>query len=370
MIARPSIQEIENRILQRIRNETTLTADLTSSGLGVLVKTFAAEHNRMWDQIEEMHRQSNISTATGAGLDSWGMMLNAPRRPSRQASTTGFAQAVRFTNLGVADATIPSGTRVYKASDTRIAYYTTASVAIGPGNTGLVHVRAAEIGEIFNVGVGELTRHNATVPSVSVTNILAIQNGSRLETDISYRERILRELQRRNGMNEEIAVALLRSVPGVRDVFLLNLRRGSGTFDAVIVPINDTDASAIVAEAQRLLNATVQVGISARALQPAYRQLDITVSLRFSPDVGTAREEVRELIRAQISSSIENLPVEDGSGIGTYRLNHLRPVAITASPYILDATVKVGLDGSPMSTEGEIRLGVGERITLRTLSVQ
>jgi hypothetical protein len=107
-----------------------------------------------------------------------------------------------------------------------------------------------------------------------------------------------------------------------------------------------------------------------RELSSGYRQLDISVNLRFAPDVGDRRESIRESIRAQISSRIDNLPLEDGSGAGTFYTHHIRPIALGLDPTaVLDATVKLGLDGSPLLTDGEVILSIGERLVLRSLSV-
>ena len=370
MVPRPSQSEILQRIYNKILNETALTANLDSSVIGILLKIVAAEMSLVWDYVEDLYRQSNLSTATGPSLDNFGLLLGVPRRSARNASTLGYTRAVRFTNLGVGSASIPIGTRVFKEATPQIAYFTIEGATLAAGQSVEVHVKAALEGDIYNVGIGELNRHSIPNVTVNVTNILPIQNGDFEESDASYRERLLQELTRRDVLNPSNCDAMLRQIPGVKDVYILDFKRGAGTFDAVIIPYNQSAVSSIVSEAQSLLDEFVPIGISAIARPPQYRQLDITISIRFNPENFDRREIIRESIRSQVISRIDNLPVENGSGNGTFFTSQIRAAAILAGNEVLDAMVTLGLDGSPMTPEGEIRLGIGERLVLRSLSVE
>lgn len=368
-IARPSQSEILSRIHNKIRLNTSLTANLDSSMIGMLTKIIAAEMDMIWQYVEEAERQSNISTATGENLDNFGMLFAVPRKTEAASSTAGLARSVRFTNNGATTVNIPTGTRVWKTEMPSLAYFTIETVSITAGSSEFVHVRAAETGEVYNVGVGELTAHNHPITSVTVTNVLPIMNGESRESDASYRERILQEMSRRDVVNSSNIVALLRSVPGVRDIYLLEGYRGHGTFDAVIVPYNYSDISTVVSECQELINDAVPVGISGRAVPPTYRQLDIRVSLQFAPGTSSRWETVREAIKVQISSMVDNLPVEDGSGSGTFYASRIQSTAQTSDAIVLDARVSLNLDSVPYSSEGEIRVGKGERLIIRSLAV-
>lgn len=369
-VPRPSEQEILNRIYNRIRNETPITANLDSSVIGVILKIVAAEMDLVWAYVEDLYRQSNLSTATGAALDNFGLLFAVPRKTATPASTAGYTRAVRFFNTGSTTVTIPSGTRVYKDTDPSVAYFTIEGVTIAPGSSDDVHVSAANTGDVFNVAIGELNRHSVPNVSVQVTNILPIQNGAFEESDASYRERILQEITRKDSLNVFNTDAMLRRVPGVRDVFILPFKRGAGTFDAVIIPYNQAATQQVVSECQRLLDTNVPAGISAKARSPQYRQLDVRINLRFTPDAGDTREQARQSIRAQIIARIDNLPVENGSGNGTFFTSLIRGAALVADPTILDAIVTLGLDASPIASEGEIKLAIGERLVLRSLSVE
>jgi len=368
-IPRPSKDDILNRIFNRLKNETPITAGLDSSVIGVILKVIAAEMDLVWEYVEDLNKSSNLSTASGPALDNFGLLFGVPRKQAQNASTLGQTRSIRFTNVGAGSITIPSGSRVYKESNPQIAYFLTEGATLGAGQSVDLHATAAGEGALYNANIGDLNKHSIPNVALQVTNILPITNGSFLESDESYRERILRDIQRRDSLNPSNVDALLRRVPGIKDVFIIDLKRGAGTFDAIIVPYNITSTATVVAEAQRLLDEFIPAGISAVAKSPQYRQLDIQIVLRFDPKTGAAKDAIKASIKDQILARIDNLPIEDGSGNGTFYTPQIRGLALVADKNVLDASVVLGLDGSPIASEGEIRLGIGQRLILRKLTV-
>lgn len=370
MIPKPTFAELSQSIYNKISAETPLVAGLEATIVGTLVKTMAAMQMELWDQFDLLQEKASLSTATGTDLDTWGILFNTPRRTATSAGTLGLTRAVRFTNTGGVTVNIPAGTRVFKESDPQVAFLTVEGASLNAGASEDLHVTAANVGPVYNVAIGEINNHNIPAASVVVSNILPITNGSLQESDDAYRERILSAIRRRKALTPANTIALLRQNPLVRDVFLLDQNRGQGTFDVIIVPHNYSDISAAVEESQRLLDDNVLAGISAFAIPPEYRQLDVNVRLRFATDVAGREEAIRESIRSQIKARVDNLPIEDGTGIGTFFTSIIEAVARTADRAVLDAVAVLGLDGSPISSEGELRLNKGERLLLRSLSVE
>lgn len=368
-IPRPSRDEIVRRIYDRIRLETQISAPLDSSVIGTVVKVIAAEVDLLWQQVEEVVRQTDITTATGKGLDSFGWLIGVPRRRSRAATTVGLSPSVQFTNLGSSSVTIPTGTRVWKEDNPQIAYFTIADLLLAPGQSGLVHVVAASEGEIYNVDAGRLTKHNVPNVNVAVTNILPILTGSFEESDASYRERLIQEFRRRVFLNPANIIALVRSVPGVRDAWLLDMERGTGTFDVIILPYDLNAGPAVLQEVQAALSSTVPAGISALARLPRLRFLDVTVAIRFSNEAGDRRETIRQNVRSLVAGIVNNLPVEDGSGNGSLFLDRIRSAIVLSDADILGVTVGFGLDGTMLAPDGVVEIGKGERLVVRGLSV-
>jgi uncharacterized phage protein gp47/JayE len=369
VVPRPTPAEIADRIYNSILRLTPITAGLDSSIIGVIVKTTAAELDLLWAQVEEIGKQTQLTTATGPGLDRWGEMIGTPRKQAIRATSLGSSRSVRFTNNGAGAVTIPQGTRVWKSSNPQLAFFTSEGLSLTAGQQSEVHVSAADFGEIFNVGIGELTRHNVPNVSVNVTNILPISNGSLTESDAAYRSRLLQEYRRRVVFNRDTAAGMLLSVPGVQDVLIREKTRGPGTYDAIIVPYLYSETNNVVSSCQVMLDEYSPVGVSAIAKPPVIRNLDIVVKLKFKVDTETTKESARQIIRDQIQSLISTLPIEDGSQNGTLFLSQIKGIALSADRSIIDAVVEIGLDGSAFRSEGELRLDLGERLVVRGLTV-
>lgn len=366
---RPSKKEIQDRIWNKILSNTSITANIDSSAIGVLAKIVAAELDLIWAEAERVALNSQITTAGGGALDNLGLELGTPRVEARKSSTLGSPKAIRFTNTGAGSVLVPVGTRVWNDANPQLAFITTEGITLAAGQAGEVHGSAVETGDIYNVGIGQLNRHNVANVSIVVQNILPIQNGALRESDASYRERLLQEYRRRRVLTVDGMSALLRSVPGVKDIYTINLKRGAGTIDAIVIPYSYTDTSSVVAECNRLLQDNIPAGISALAKAPRYRQLSVSINLRFSLGAGDRREVVRESIRQQIRARIDNMPVETGDGTGSLFVSQIRAAAQLADESVLDASMNLLLDGSAIAGEGELRVGVGERLVLTALEV-
>lgn len=368
-IPRPSYKELVDRIYTSITRQTTISQPLESSVVGLIVKVCAAELDIAWAQLEDIARQASLTTATGAGLDNWGQIIGVPRKLATKASTLGYTRSLRFINNGAGAVSISSNTRVWKSSNPQVAFFTSEGISLNPGQQGEVHVIAADNGEIFNAATGEIDKHNIPNVNIVVTNILPITNGSQRESDSSYRERLLQEYRRRVVFNKDTAAAMLRGVPGVQDVLIDERVRGPGSYDAIIVPYSVTEISSVISNCQTLLAEYSPVGLSALAKGPVYKNLDIVVKIRFAQNTEDSNEAVRQRIRDQIQSLVSVLPIEDGTQRGTLFLPQIKGIALSGGPSVLDANVQIGLDGTPVSTEGELRLSKGERFVVRGLSV-
>jgi uncharacterized phage protein gp47/JayE len=320
-------------------------------------------------RLEEIEKASYLSTAQGNDLDRIGSLFGVNRIRQASARTAGFSRAVQFTNNGSLTATIPSGTRVWPPDDPDKAYFTTEGMSLAGGATALTHVRAAAEGSFFNAGLRSLTAHNAPYADVSVTNILPINNGEDFETDIAYRVRIQQEITRREGLNEDNLRALLKSLPGIRDVWLFPLYRGPGTLDIVVLPFNEESPTTFLNEVSRFLEVVLPVGISALVKLPVSRYLDLKVSVKVRTGALASPETIRSRVRAAIGGYVENLPLEDGSGNSTFYPSEAVVRIFESSEDIVDTTVQVGLDGISMSPNLPLTLDVGEHIRLRSLSV-
>ena len=368
-ISRPTYQEILSNITNNILATLGMDATVESSITGVISRIVAAGFDQLWETLEQADKQSKLTTATGAFLDDIGGLFGVNRLTSRPATTIGLTRSVLFTNNGDTALQVPTGTRVWTADDASRAFFTTESAVVPPGGTAFVHVESANSGAYYNVGIGLLTQCNLAGTTMTVTNVLPITSGTDLESDDSYRSRIQQEITRRNTLNPDNLRALVRSVPGVRDAWVLNFERGSGTVDVITFPYVYGDAPSVVDSVQAILDENVPVGVSAQAMSPIWRYVDLSVRLSIQPSYISTRESIRAAVRATVSALVDNLPVEDGSGAGSLATNTILSRTMNASIGIADAQISIALDGNETPLGSTLTIGVGERIVIRGLSV-
>jgi len=365
-ISKPKLEERLSRAWDRVSQATGLTADHSSSIAYNIIAAFCAEIMDLWDELEVAESQSNLSTATGVNLDTIGEFFGVTRRSASSATTVGTTATAKFTNNGADPVTIPAETRVWPTNAIDRAFFTVGNIVIPAGQQGYTDLRAASTGTYFNVGANTLTNHSLGYSSVTVTNELPITNGRDTETDENFRVRIAREILRKEGANLTAVREALLEVPGVRDVVLLNLARGTGTLDALIYGYDRTVPDAVVAECQRVLDEEVAAGVSAIAKAPVTRSVDVTVRLRLRPSATFAQ--VRAVVSEAIRGYIDNLPIEAGEGMGVLVFQELAARVQEASGDIIDSEVSLTVDNIPALRSNQTP-SIGERFVSRAINI-
>ena len=372
MLERPSYNEIVKSIYNKIKSELGLDAPVDTSIIGAIVKVFSNELDNVWSTIESIHNSVDITTANGQALDGWGFLLGIQRREEMRATTLGLSRSIRFTNVGSNSYTIPQNTRVFREDNPQLAFFTSENLILNAGESGFVHASAASLGNDYNIPLNYVNKHSLPTSSIVVTNVTPIQNGSFRESDASYRERIIQAFQRRSVLNMRNLDALVRGVSGVKDVVIKEMSRGTGTVDIYVIPYSVSRTDQVLSDVTEVIEEERPVGVVYTVLGPEYRQLDLRITLRFDPSYNGNKEAIRQLIRDQISSKIDALPIDtgDNSITSVLYLQQIYSLAGTADPSIISVNMSVGLDGTPMNYLGEIKVDVGERIVLRSLLVQ
>jgi len=366
MITKPTFQEMLRRTWNQVSESTGLNNDSESGFAANILKVFCQELMNLWDELEFTESQGLLSSATGANLDKLGQFFGVIRKSAVASSTLGSNLSVVFTNNGVGTTTIPGNTRVWSSSNPSISYYTVASISINPGQQGYVDVRAAAPGEAYNVGAGQLDSNDVGISSVTVTNILPITTGSDLETDDNYRTRIQQQIYRREGSNLIAVRAALLEVPGVRDVQVHNLARGTGTLDVLIYGYDREVPDTVIQECQRVLDENVAAGVSSIAKAPIVIYVDVDVKATIKPSASMAT--VKPLVSAAIRGYLDNLPIEDGSGNGSLVYSELAARVQEATSDIISTDVRMTINDLPALKSNQAA-NPGERFVSRTVSV-
>jgi uncharacterized phage protein gp47/JayE len=336
-VLRPSYEELVERAKALIQTLTPINQFHESSVAGAIVRVFAALMSQMYDTLEQLERDSNLSTATGLALDRIGQTFGVLRLPARRASSFGAAEPVKFTNNTSAAVTVPAGTRVFSSRFPYKAYRTVDTINVPAGGEAYVHVVAEGDGSDYNAGAGEIDRHNLPVTGLQVVNVAPLVDASDAESDESYRARIAQAFLRRYYGSSAAITAALRELPGVVDVVLLPTRRGPGTLDVFVVPAVLPADGEFVQSLQEVLDREVVPGIDWRLIIPDPTPVDVMVRVKMR--VGWSQALV-DSVRLAVRGYVDNIGLE-----GTLYASELLSRVMDVSTDIEDAEVRVFVRG-------------------------
>jgi len=336
-LIRPSYDELVERAKLLLQTFTPINQFHESSVAGAIVRVVATLLSQLYDALEQLERESNLSTASGLALDRLGQTFGVVRRPARRATTLGAAEPVKFTNNTSAPIVVPAGTRVFSSRLPYKAYTTISEVTVPAGGEAYVHVVAVGEGSDYNAAAGEIDRHSLTITGLQVTNVAPLTDAEDMESDESYRARIAQAFMRRYyGSATAISAALLEQ-PGVVDVVLLPTRRGPGTLDVFVVPsVLPADAE-FVQFLESILEQEVVPGIDWRLIIPDPTPVDVRVRVQLRGEWNTA---IVDSIRQVVRGYIDNIELE-----GVLYTSELLSRIMDVSTDVLDAEVTVFVRG-------------------------
>ncbi len=354
-------------MIQRVSEATGLTATGESSFFGSILKVFSAEISILYDELIFAESQSHLSTAVGNALNSIGEFYGVIRKPVVASSTVGGPYSVVFTNNTGSTVSVPARTRIWSSANPQLAYTVVFATSIAAGQQGYVDVQAVAPGEFYNTGANQLDTTNLGISNVTVTKELPISTGSDLESDANYRVRIQQEIYRKEGANLTAIRSYLLEVPGVRDVQINNLARGTGTFDALIYGYDRVVPQAVINACQAVLDLNVSAGVSALAKAPVVKYIDVSVKLKIKPSAVFAN--VQAVVISSVRSYLDNLEIEKGNGNGTIYYQELASRVQESTSDIIDSSVTMIIDGVPALRSNQTTES-GSRFVSRVISVK
>lgn len=367
----PTYEELKAIAEEALRTKAGITNFSDSSVMGTFVNVNAAFVADIYNFIAQIEAQSNLSTASGPYLDRLGELFGVKRLPAKEATTVGEGSAVVFINESeVEDISVPAHTRIWSPKDYNIAYFTTHDIVVpnktNASNKAYVDVEAAGTGIEFNVGPETLTQHNIPNSSLRVVNILPISNGMSVEVDDNYRYRISQALLAKSGSNETAIRLRLLEIPGIKDAVLQPLVRGTGTVDAIIIPVARRATKELIDSAQAAINEVVAFGISAKCKPPVDRAVELSINVRVAPAGDQAL--IKSLVSSAARSYIDNLPIGDQEGRGDLIYNELLSRVMGVHQHVIDVLIKLKIDGKPALNINH-KAKPGERFFVQSIKV-
>ncbi|MCD8179780.1 MAG: baseplate J/gp47 family protein [Tannerellaceae bacterium] len=173
----------------------------------------------------------NIATAAGTALDAWGANFDI----SRNGAT---ASTVAVTVTGIADTVIPAGSQA--STDDGIIWQAESEIIIDEDGTAEGTFICSTTGPV-ELGIGELNTIIASTTTgidgwETITNTAIASVGSNIESDTSYKTRILNSIFSGTALFGNYA-SVCYKVDGVNDVFTYDNPYGTAlTLDNIDIP--------------------------------------------------------------------------------------------------------------------------------------
>lgn len=295
--------------------------------------------------------------AWGSWLDLHGARVNVIRRSARAATGT-------LTVTGAVGTVIPAGTVFCTpATDNSdsILYATDSAATIPSGGSVSIPITAVVPGSASNVMAGAISLAFKPIPALtSITNPAAITDGTDVEDDETYRERIVdyyRNTISFTGCPADY-VRWAKEVSGVGNALCIPEWNGPGTVKLVIADAQGEPASQSILEAVRVhimgptdgsMLRLAPIGAALTVTAPEIVRLIISfdVKLKDGYDVDMVKESVQESLKKYWVEAVKNQEVHYGdvfsiinTAPGVYDCRNVRingasnNVSVTLSQYI------------------------------------
>lgn len=283
---------VESVLDRIVASNTGLTNIYPGSVIRTIVEAILAESDIQYYQIQQLYGAMGIDDAEGEDLDRLVSVLGIVRKSATKCTgTVTFGRSTEsLSDIAIQYAQVVA-TRPSVSGDI-IEFMVTATDAelVAGQLTVDVAVEALVAGNVY-IAADAMTIMGTPIIGIEyVTNGSIISGGLDEESDDDLRDRAKNALSALGkGTNNAIRNALL-AIPGVLDAMMIDMSRGVGTSDVVVV----TDTIPPSTELSNLILDTIAdtkaSGIDIDVVYPTIVTVDVTVTTTggTSADIGTA----------------------------------------------------------------------------------
>lgn len=369
MLKSPNLEDIYTKIVNRLRDEGGLSVDGPSSIASAIALGVATSVKDLWDGLVSVESSLSIDTAVGTELDRLGESLGVLRKQNTKASTLGYGPALVLKNNTGTTLVVPAGISVFPSKNNQIVYRTLSAASIPAYQQVGVDVEALGDGPEYNVSARALNSNNSGIPGLEVYNPRAIDSGSNLESDEAYRTRLYQAVNLRNPSSKQAIRNALSSLPGIRDIRIIENSGGAGTFDVLLIGQGSEIPVESVYQAEGYLAENAPVGTSYRVLLPKEVPVDVTCVLTLPTSQEDNRSVLTNQVKRAITDYINSLDIEDGRGSGEFIYSNLIENIGVAAFTARDYSVDVSVNDVPLRFGANYRPQLNQRLFVRRLRV-
>jgi len=365
---RPTLSALITRVEGDIKGALSISTILRRSFLGAIARAMAGLAHTLHGHMVFISKQIFPDQAEAEYLDRWGSLYGLERNPATFAE---LEILITFTAAG----TVPVGTIFQRVDSSE--YVLTEEVSATGAGTEIGVIRSSEIGESYNLEVGDAVSLQSAIANVegdaTVSDITV--EGEDEETDAAYRQRLVSRIQEPPaGGTVADYKAFALSVTGVSRAWVFPAYRGEGTVDISFLEL-DGDLEVIpggakVDEVQAAIDAQKPVTANSNVFAPIENAIDFTIAI--SPNTAA--------VRAAVESEITDLFIREAEVRGAYksttenftgriplsRINEAISLAEGEEDHVIisPAQCPVGNDPVPATNGGILTVGT---VTFQTL---
>lgn len=279
------IREFETMVdetLQRIVNANIgITNTIPGSVIRTIIESLLAEVDIQNYTIDQIYKAMNIDTAVGEDLDAIVAILGVVRKQATYAEgTVVFGRSDLYaTDIAIQYAQIISTKQNNNGSIIEFIVTDDDAKLIAGELQTAVNIRAMEPGNIY-LPANTITVMNTPIIGIEyVTNSIEFSGGSNQETDDELRHRAKQALAGLGrGTNTALRSALL-GINGVVDAIVMDMNRGVGTADIVVITNEMPPQTALKNEIDSVVSITKSAGINVGIIYPTIKTQDIAITI-------------------------------------------------------------------------------------------
>lgn len=315
-----------------------------------LLETVGRELAETYQHLDHVYRSAFVDTAEGSSLDNVVALVGVRRLPA--GHPVARVRLGRGSATGGGRVTVPAGTVVTDDQGSR--YLTQAEVTLEPGEPSREVTAAGESAATRLAGAGELDRLEVLVAGIDeVTNPQPARTLTTPETDDELRRRARGALHAvPRGTPDALAFGL-RSIPGVKDVQLIEAPRGVYGEVELVVAYDDPSDEQVARLVGLQIEELRPVGVRVRPRAADRLRVDAVATLTLA-GTGVAGEDLAALQR-DVGGRLEAF-LRDVAPGAVVRRAQLAALALQ-DPRVVDAAVELRPAGREATDTLELAQG-------------
>ncbi|MGL4388429.1 MAG: baseplate J/gp47 family protein [Brevinema sp.] len=301
MLIFKSLEELLSEIMIKVKQKIPQITNFKTGGvLRLFIEVVALFLSRIYDEIKGLLPQLFIHTSTDSYLDQHAEQLGLKRH---QATTT-FGKLTLYRDKANNNITIPADKIFSTAVNSKGSTYRFKSIneTIFPEDSKEIEIDiiAEDIGSNYNVfenTITEIVTPISGIDSVNNNSGWITIFGRDIKKDDSLRSRSLFMWKSINGANADAYISWAKAIVGVSKIKILDMFRGTGTIDILILgENNELPSDKILIEVTENIIVNKPIGSDVLVKSPDIVLINLDISVIHDTEIPLIDVDIREKV--------------------------------------------------------------------------